>query len=310
MKKLLLLSSLVAVGMTFATTGKAAEDASCATVRFANPGWTDILVTTSFATNLLQALGYQTKDITLSTSVSWKSVAEGDVDVFLGNWTPSQDEKAKPYLGKVKIVGTNLVGTRYTMATTKKAYDEGLRTVADLAKFKDKLGGKVYGINPGSSGNTNMMNAIADAKLEGFTLVESSEEGMLTQVQRKKDGYIVFLGWTPHWMNSKFQMEYVGGPELDKYFGKGGGYGIVRTVVNKNFAKKCPNVTKLASNLKFTMEMENSLMSLVGEKKQKPEKVTVDYLKANPTLLDAWLKGVTTKDGGDAVAAVKKSLGM
>ena len=310
MKKLLLLGSLVAVGMTLGNTARAAEDASCATVRFANPGWTDILVTTSFATNILQALGYQTKDITLSTSVSWKSVAEGDVDVFLGNWTPSQDEKAKPYLGKVKIVGTNLVGTRYTMATTKKAYDEGLKTVADLAKFKDKLGGKVYGINPGSSGNTNMMKAIADAKVDGFTLVESSEEGMLTQVQRQKDGYIVFLGWTPHWMNSKFQMEYVGGKELDKYFGKGGGYGIVRTVVNKDFSKKCPNVTKLASNLKFTMDMENSLMSLVGEKKQKPEKVTVAYLKANPAVLDEWLKGVTTKDGGDAVAAVKKSFGM
>ena len=288
------------------------SDATCATVRFANPGWTDILITTAFATNILKALGYNSKDITLSTAVSWQSIANGDVDVFLGNWTPSQDEKSKEALskGKAKIVGTNLSGTRYTLATTQKAYDEGLKTAKDMVKFKDKLQGKLYGIDTGSSGNKNAMSALKDAGVEGFTMVESSEAGMMTQVERQKDGYVVFLGWAPHWMNSKYKMAYLGGPELDKYFGKGGGYGSVRTIVNSQFAKKCPNATKFAANLKFTLELENSLMALVGEQKKDPNKVVVAYLQSNPAILDQWLKGVTTKDGGDAMQAVKKALNI
>ena len=34
------------------------------------------------------------------------------------------------------------------------------------------------------------------------------------------------------------------------------------------------------------------------------------WLKANPGVLDGWLDGVTTKDGGDAMAAVKAALGL
>ena len=34
------------------------------------------------------------------------------------------------------------------------------------------------------------------------------------------------------------------------------------------------------------------------------------WLKANAGVLDGWLDGVTTKDGGDAMAAVKGKLGL
>ena len=41
-----------------------------------------------------------------------------------------------------------------------------------------------------------------------------------------------------------------------------------------------------------------------------PDDAAAAWLKANPGVLDAWLAGVTTKDGGDAMAAVKSSLGL
>ena len=34
------------------------------------------------------------------------------------------------------------------------------------------------------------------------------------------------------------------------------------------------------------------------------------WLKAHPDTVKPWLAGVTTKDGGDAEAAVKKGLGL
>ena len=41
-----------------------------------------------------------------------------------------------------------------------------------------------------------------------------------------------------------------------------------------------------------------------------PEKAAIGWLKANPDAIAPWLDGVTTKDGGDAMAAVKTALGM
>ena len=41
-----------------------------------------------------------------------------------------------------------------------------------------------------------------------------------------------------------------------------------------------------------------------------PAEAASAWLKANPGVLDGWLDGVTTRDGGDAMAAVKSSLGL
>ena len=76
----------------------------------------------------------------------------------------------------------------------------------DIAKFKDELDGKIYGIEPGNDGNRLIQGMIDNNTfdLKDFEVVESSEQGMLAQVkrsERKKDA-VVFLGWEPHPMNA------------------------------------------------------------------------------------------------------------
>ena len=41
-----------------------------------------------------------------------------------------------------------------------------------------------------------------------------------------------------------------------------------------------------------------------------PDKAATAWLKAHPDVLDGWLAGVTTRDGGDGAAAVRASLGV
>ncbi len=41
-----------------------------------------------------------------------------------------------------------------------------------------------------------------------------------------------------------------------------------------------------------------------------PQVAATEWLKANPTAVEPWLAGVTTKDGKDAAAAVKSGLGL
>jgi glycine betaine/proline transport system substrate-binding protein len=141
-----------------------------------------------------------------------------------------------------------------------------------------------------------------------FQLVESSEQGMLAEVERsvRSKKAIVFLGWEPHPMNKQFKMSYLTGG--DDTFGPNYGGATVYTNTRAGYATDCPNVAKLLSNLKFTLEAEDTMMGGVLQKKEDPSKAVREWLKANPTVLAAWLDGVTTFDGKPGLAAVKSKM--
>jgi glycine betaine/proline transport system substrate-binding protein len=145
--------------------------------------------------------------------------------------------------------------------------------------------------------------------LGGFELVESSEQGMLSAVARAERGkeHIVFLGWEPHPMNSNFDIAYLEGG--DDVFGPNLGGATVHTNVRAGYVKECSNVGKLLQNVKFTLEMENEIMSAILDDGAEPNAAARDWLRQNPDVVDGWLDGVTTFEGGDADAAVKEALG-
>jgi len=295
------------------STGAMAADAeSCKAVKFADVGWTDITATTATASVILEALGYAPETQVLSVPVTYTSLSSKDIDVFLGNWMPTMEADIKPYLDdkSVETIKTNLEGAKYTLAVPKATYDAGLKSFEDIAKFKDKLGNKIYGIEAGNDGNRLILDMISANKfgLEGFELVESSEAGMLSAVQKaagKED--VVFLGWEPHPMNANIDMEYLSGG--DEVFGPNFGGATVHTNVRAGYVGECPNVGKFISNLVFSLEMENEIMGAILNDSKDPATAATDWLKANPDAVTPWLEGVTTFDGGDAAAAVKSALG-
>jgi glycine betaine/proline transport system substrate-binding protein len=295
-------------------TAFAKEAASCKTVRFSDVGWTDITATTAATSEVLKGLGYTPKTEVLSVPVTYTSMKNKKIDVFLGNWMPTMEADRKPFLDKkeIEVIGANLEGAKYTLAVPAYTYDAGLKSFADIAKFKDQLSGKIYGIEPGNDGNRLILDMIKDNKfdLKGFEVVESSEQGMLAEVERstKKNEHIVFLGWEPHPMNSKFQMKYLEGG--DDVFGPNYGGATVFTNTRAGFSKDCPNVGKLLANLKFTLTMENEIMGAILFDKEDPNKAAAAWLKANPSVLDAWLDGVTTFDGKPGLPAVKAAMGL
>ncbi len=76
------------------------------------------------------------------------------------------------------------------------------------------------------------------------------------------------------------------------------------------YTTECPNVGKLLTNLKFSLQMENEIMGKILNDGKEPDAAATEWLKANPTAIDPWLAGVTTKDGGEGLAAVKTALGL
>ncbi|UTH31778.1 choline ABC transporter substrate-binding protein [Ectopseudomonas hydrolytica] len=303
------INALLLAGALSASANVWAEDAACATVKLGDPGWSDIAVTNGIASFLLEGLGYQTQSQTLAVPIIYAGLQKGQLDVFLGNWMPAQQSNYDKFVasGEVDQLAQNLDGTEYTLAVPTYAYEAGVKTFADLDKHADKFGKKLYGIASGSPANESIKQMIAadEFGLGDWQLVESSEQAMLVQVGRavKREQFVVFLGWTPHPMNVQYDMKYLRGGE--KYFGDSG---QVNTLARKGYAQQCPNAGKLLSNLKFTQEMENSIMDRVLSKQASNAQAIKDWLQANPQVLDAWLDGVTTRDGGDGLAAVKARL--
>ncbi|MHA2714045.1 choline ABC transporter substrate-binding protein [Vibrio owensii] len=298
------------IALSAVATGAYANQ--CETVRFADVGWTDITATTAVTSELLKGLGYKTKTDLLSVPVTYSSMANGDIDVFLGNWMPTMEGDIAKYreAGTVETVRANLEGAKYTLAVPKYVYDAGVKSFADLAKHADKFKDRIYGIEPGNDGNRLIQDMIdSDAfGLKDFSLVESSEAGMVSQVSRavRRNQWIVYLGWAPHPMNSNVEMEYLSGG--DDFFGPNYGGANVYTNVRQDYLSECQNVGQLLKNLEFSLEMENQLMEAILNQKQKPAKAAQEWLNANPQQFEAWLEGVKTLDGKDAKQAITSYL--
>jgi glycine betaine/proline transport system substrate-binding protein len=282
----------------------AGDPESCRSVRFSDIGWTDVTATTGLASHLVRLLGYEPKVTVLSVPVTYASLKNRDIDVFLGNWMPAMAADRAPYEedGSVEVVGANLEGAKYTLAVPAYLHEAGLTDFADIQRFADELKREIYGIEPGNDGNRLVLTMIRKDEfgLGDFRLVESSEQGMLAQVERAIAAQrpIVFFGWEPHPMNTRFDMRYLTGG--DTSFGPDYGGATVYTNVRAGYLEECPNLGRLLRNLRFTLRGESEIMAGILERKLQPEDAAAQWLKANPGALGTWFAGVTTFDGRPA----------
>ncbi|SFE98519.1 glycine betaine/proline transport system substrate-binding protein [Sulfitobacter brevis] len=285
--------------------------ANCDTVRMAEPGWTDLALTTGVASVVLEGLGYTAESDVLGIPVIYESMVGGDLDVFLGYWDPAMESYFQAYResGNIETVHQNLEGAKFTFAVPKYVYDAGVTDFADLASHADKFGSQMYGIEPGSN---DVMLGIVEADafgLSGWKVVESSEQGMLAQVKRnaRSEEWIVFLGWAPHPMNTAFDIEYLTGG--DDHYGPNFGGATVHTQVRKGYLEECPNVGRLLTQMTFDVPMESAGMAYILDDGDDPKEAGARLLREQPQYLEAWLDGVEARDGGNGLDAVRAHLG-
>lgn len=289
---------LLPVGQAQAKTG---------VITFASVSWTGVTIKTDLAVKILKLLGYRARNLMVSVPLAYKALATGEAEVFLGNWMPSMATIANKYFkdGSVVQFAENMHGAKYTLAAPRYVVDGGLQDFADIHKFADKLEHKIYGIEDGNDGNEIIQNMINKNlfDLGDFTLVASSEAGMLGQVRAfaKEGKWIIFLGWSPHSMNETLDMKYLTG-STEATFGPDNGTANVYTNIRKGFDKKYPNVAVFLKNLKFPIPMMNQIMTRLHDNKgEKPLHAALVWLKGHPDACKAWFEGVTTKAGKPAL---------
>jgi glycine betaine/proline transport system substrate-binding protein len=284
----------------------AADGPACASVRLADIGWTDTTATTALFSHLVRELGYQPAITVLSLPVTFAALKNRDLDIFLGNWMPAQGADRKPYIDdhSIDVIGANLEGAKYTLAVPDYTWEAGLRDFADIARFAAPLKRTVYGIESGNDGNRHVLKMIDENRFElgGFKLVESSEQGMLAEVERavRFREPIVFLAWAPHPMNRRFSLKYLTGG--DDTFGPNFGGAAIYTNTRAGYSAACPNIGRLLANFKLTVDGLSELEARILDQHEAPDAAAAAWIGAHADLVAPWLEGVTRVDGKPAAS--------
>ncbi len=308
-RKLKIALILLAAALLFTGPAYGAKE-----VRFASVSWTGVTVKTDLGKNILNSLGYKATSINLSVPIVYKALDLGDVDIFLGNWMPTMAGIANDFFEKGSIIKhvANMPGAKYTLAAPSHVVDGGLKDFADLAKYADKLDHKIYGLEPGNDGNL-VIQSMIDSNMFGlgeFKLVATSEPIMLSEVKTlsKEGKWVVFLGWSPHYMNQIIDMKYLTGSTAET-FGENDGTATVYTNIRQGFDQEHPNVAHFLKNFIFPISMINEIsLMLQNDKQLSHAEAGLAYVRQHPEIYRGWLDGVTTADGKPALPAFEAYL--
>lgn len=305
------LTTMTALMLAATALPALADDArTCGTVRYSDPGWTDITATNGMAAVVLEALGYTPEIATLSVPVGYEALKNGQTDLFLGNWMPAQQTFRDDLdaAGTIRELARNLEGAKFTLAVNRAGADAGVADFADLDANRDAFGGRIYGIEAGAPANQSIQAMIEadEFGLGDWELVESGEQAMLAQVSRSPETPMVFLAWAPHPMNEAIDITYLSGG--DARFGPNYGGATVHTLARNEWVEACPNAARLFSQMVFDVPMENVLMGKILNDAVDARDAAREWLADNPGVIDTWLEGVTTLDGQPGADAVRAAV--
>ncbi|QNU60718.1 ABC transporter substrate-binding protein [Vreelandella titanicae] len=304
----------LASGIALATTAlfASATHADDQTLDFGVPAWPGITVKTAIAEQLLNPLGYETSTQEIGLQVIYQGIESGDIDAFLGAWLPAQREMFNPRKesGVLIDVANNVDGAQMTLAVPEYLYESGIQSFADLDENREQFEGEIYGFGAGSAASEILHNAIDNDTwgLGDWQVVDTSEVGMLSAARDaiSREEPIVWVGWTPHWMNLELPMRYLEDPE--DLFGENNGESDVLTLLRSDYAEATPNVVTFFEQFTFSAEEQSWMIQAFGQEEQDLTDVAEQWINDHPERIEAMLADVTTTDGDPAWPVIEAQL--
>lgn len=286
---------------------------SAQTVDFGYVEWPGVTVKTHVVSQVLDAVGYDTQTTPLSVPVTLLGVSQGDLDVFLGVWRPSMNSMLEDYLpetgdGSIILAARNLEPTIYRPAVPTYVAEQGITSLADVGENAEMFDNRFVGIEPGNDGNEIVLNMIENDTygFGDFELAESSTEGMLSEVERAEGRQepIVFLGWSPHWMNSQFDITYLDDPQ-----NVWGGDGYVATALNAQFAEENPELRAFFEDFAIEPAVQDVWIDRFSRQGNEAPAVAEQWIRENLDTVATWVEGLDTPSGEDPVALLEERFG-
>lgn len=240
--------------------GAAGGDKGTITMGFI-PSWTDGLSTAYLLEDQLGKLGYTVEMQTLTEAAPlYTALAQGDVDMYPSAW-PEVTHKSymEEYGEDIEDIGAYYDNAKLTLAVPE--YSK-IQSIEDLPSFKDELGGRIIGIEPGAGlTKATQEQVIPQYDLAGdFELVTSSTAGMLGELKKATDNEdeIVVTLWRPFWANSEFGVR-----DLEDPKGALGDSEALHFLGTKGFAEEFPEAAELIKGITLDDEQYGQLEDMV-----------------------------------------------
>jgi glycine betaine/proline transport system substrate-binding protein len=232
-------------------------------LRLANIGWDENVAVSNLTKILLEdELDYESVEIRTQEDLdsTYREVARGELDAFQDVWLPNQEALLEQVAQDVEQLDPWFLGeTKQGMAVP--AYMD-VRSIDQLNGTDAKF---IFGIEPSSV----MMQEVGGEVIPAYgleqQLVAASTAGMLAQVERlyafRED--FVFLAWSPHWMNQRYDIRYLEDPK--DAMGATNDPAECSTIVRGGLREEDPVAYAFMDALELTEEQINDLEYAINE---------------------------------------------
>jgi len=286
-------------------------------IKFADVGWDSIKFHNAVAIFVAEkAYGYGVEEVSATTPITLQALKSGDMDVIMEMWTDNvatydEDISAGAYVELGSNFDDNIQGfyvPRYVIegdeARNIKATAPDLKTVADIAKYKDVFvdeedtsKGRIYGAITGWDVNTIMKKKYEFYGLDkDFTYFDPGSEAALAAVftsAYEKGEPIVGYYWDPTWLTGKYDLVVLEDAPYDKAKYANGETACpavdVTVCASNQMIKDAPDYVEFLKKYKTSSALTSEALAYMQDNKANYQDTAKWFLKTHDELITEWL---------------------
>ena len=259
-------------------------------VRLGWTAWADGVFVTELAARLIeQRLDRPVELVRAGIAEQYQGLVAGRIDAMLMSWQPRTHG---PYLERVgahvEDLGVLYHGARLGWAVPRYIPGERLRSIDDLRDpaVRERLGGRIVGIDPGAGLMRLSRAALSDYRLEGYTLASGSGPAMTAMLDAAVEAgnWIVVTAWNPHWIFAAHRLRYLEDPR-----GILGGAEQVHVLARAGLYAERPRVAALLARM--WLPLEELEAALLEAERTSVQTAVTRYIEQHPRRIEYWLSG-------------------
>jgi glycine betaine/proline transport system substrate-binding protein len=190
----------------------------------------------------------------------FRGVAGGDLDAFQDVWIPNHKEYLSEVEDDVEHLDPWFEGK--TAQGIAVPYYMDVRSLPELDRAGTDM---INGIEPGSAVMPQINNKVIPGYDLDMKLVESSTSAMLFELDKayKMREPIVFFGWSPHWMNTRYDFRYLEDPrDLQGSFNDPA---EISSIVTEDLPENDPVAYEFIRSISLSKEQLNQMEADINE---------------------------------------------
>ena len=233
-------------------------------------------------------LGYEVELRVTNESVVqqvFRDVAKGDLNAFQDVWMPNHED----YLSEVEDDVEHL--DRWFEGETAQGlavpYYMDVRSLSELDQAETDL---IIGIEPGSAVHPQIKNEVIPGYDLEVVLVEGSTPAMLDELEKayREREPMVFYGWSPHWMNARYDFRYLEDPR--DLQGRFNNPAEISSIVDEDLADDDSAAHAFLEAISLDEGQINDLESeIIAAGLADPEKGVRNWLEDHRSIVEPWI---------------------